>query len=299
MFLFGLILLQACVGPPDQALNWRKQWELLILTEDGGMVDARITVGNTGVLRRQGHVRANRWSSKDTPILFALDGGPGDVDISDMHDAVRVGSSLLGRYESGDNWTLRVSNEDANAIIHVDPGGPDAPLSTALEGDGQWTMTAPITHGKAHGWFTAGRRGGMFEGRAIALQHGGDGIAGPRSATFVLGEGISIGIDAHEGQRLTWARMGDMDIDMSDVAQRNEPDGAHTIDFRPAADLVVTLEPTDVGGSIATDGHLYEPERLLARLHGLNSSRTVTRTRAEVLYEGKKTSASGLLVRTE
>ena len=46
MFLFGLILLQACVGPPDQALNWRKQWELLILTEDGGMVDASGGVGD-------------------------------------------------------------------------------------------------------------------------------------------------------------------------------------------------------------------------------------------------------------
>ena len=48
----------------------------LILTEDGGMVDARITVGNTGLLRNQGHLRANRWSSIDSPILFALTEGP-------------------------------------------------------------------------------------------------------------------------------------------------------------------------------------------------------------------------------
>ena len=202
MLSIGIMLLQACIGPPDQALNWRKQWELLILTEDGGMVDARISVGNTGILRRQGHLRANRWAAKDTPILFSLDGGPGDVDISDMHDAVRVGSTLLGRYETGDNWTLRISDDSANAIIHVDPGGPDAPMSTALEDHGQWTITAPITHGKAHGWFTAGRRGGMFEGRAIAIQRGGDGQPGPRTAAFVLGDGVSIGLDAHEGQRL-------------------------------------------------------------------------------------------------
>jgi hypothetical protein len=293
-----MMLVLACAGPPDNALTWREQWELLILTEDGGLVDAQITVGNTGILRKQGHLRANRWSAIDSPILFSLDGGPGDVDISDSHDAVRVGSSLLGRYESGDNWTLRVSDETANAIIHIDPGGPEVPLATGMNDSGQWTMSTPITHGAAHGWFTAARRGGMFEGRSIALQRGGDGVAGPRRASFVMSNGISIGIDEQGEQRLAWARIGDMDIAMNDLEQSFGPNGEHILDFRPSADLVVSLRPTNTGGTTRTDEHLYAPERAIAKMAGLTATRTVRRADVEVVHEGATRSASGVVVQT-
>ena len=300
MFVFVLTLLFACQGSPTDAITWREQWELLILTEDGGLVDARVGVGNTGILRRQGHLRANRWSALDSPILFALDGGPGDIDMSDSHDAIRVGSALLGRYESGDNWTLRVSDETANAIVHVDPGGPTPPMATSLDPSGQWTMTSPITHGSAHGWFTAGRRGGMFQGRAVALHRGGDGRpSGPRHAAFVLGNGISIGLDEQGGQRLAWARIGDMDVPMDDLKQQVDAGGTHILDFRPAAALEVRLRPTGVGGTLDVLDHLYAPERFVAQTAGLLALRTVLRAEAEIIHEGTVLTSTGLIIRSE
>jgi hypothetical protein len=300
MSIAWIILLAGCAGPPTDAITWREQWELLILTEDGGLVDARVGVGNTGILRRQGHLRANRWSAVDSPILFGLDGGPGDVDVSDSHDAIRVGSALLGRYESGDNWTLRVSDDDANAIVHVNPGGPVPPMATSMDDSGQWTMTSPITHGAAHGWFTAGRRGGMFEGRAIALHRGGDGRpSGPRQAAFVLGTAISIGFDEQGDQRLAWARIGDMDVPMDDLRQTIDADGMHTLDFRPTADLEVRLRPNGVGGSLDVHDHLYAPEKVLAQAAGLLSYRTVLRADVELLHQGEQLLSTGVIIRAE
>ena len=293
------MFLHACVGSPNTAITWREQWELLILTEDGGLVDTRITVGNTGLFRNQGHLRANRWSATDSPIIFSLDGGPGDVDVSDTHDAVRVGTALLGRYESGDNWTLRISDETANAIIHVDPGGPSVPLATQLDETGQWSISSAISHGTAHGWFTAGRRGGMFEGRSIALQRGGDATPSARTASFVLGTGISIGIAEQGDQRLAWARIGDIDIPMDDLQQTVDESGGHHLDFRPAEDLVVHLRPAKVGGTMPQLDHLYGPEKMIAEWNGFSPSRSVFRSKAEVTHNGTTRFVSGLIIRQE
>ena len=298
-FVLGIIFLQVCSGPANTAITWREQWELVILTEDGGLVDARITVANTGLLRNQGHLRANRWSATDSPILFALDGGPGDVDVSDTRDAVRVGSALLGRYESGDNWTLRVSDDTANAIIHIDPGGPSVPLARDKDASGQWTMSAAMTHGSAHGWFTAGRRGGMFEGRAIAIQRGGDANPSPRIASFVVGGDVSIGVDEQGNQRLAWARIGDMDISMESLRQLVDDAGNHTLDFRPSENLVVRLPASAVGGVVNHNDHLYGPERMIAQWTGFSQSRSIFRAQAEIAHNGELRTVSGVILRSE
>ncbi len=300
MLPFLLAWTLGCAGPPTDSLTWREQWELFVLTEDGSLIEGRVSVGNTGLYRGQGHFKASRWMPGTTPILFAMDGGPADVDVGDSHESVRVGSALLGQYEDGPHWSLRLANEEANAIMRVDPGGPEVELSTAIDSSGQWTAAVPISHGRAHGWFTAGRRGGMFEGRSIAIHRGGDGAMGEtRSLTAVMGSEVSIGLDEQGGTRTVWARIGDRDVPTVDLQRRIDPQGRTIMDFRPAADLVVTVTPGPVGGTFDAHDGLFAFERFVAHASGSMGERSVYRGRAEVEWKGRLTSVSALVLTVE
>jgi hypothetical protein len=289
-----------CAGPPTDSLTWREQWEIFVLTEDGSLIEGRVSVGNTGLYRGQGHFKASRWMPGTTPILFAMSGGPADVDVGDAHESVRVGSALLGQYEDGPHWSLRLANEEANAIMRVEPGGPEVELATAIDSGGQWTSAVPISHGRAHGWFTAGRRGGMFEGRAVAIHRGGDGAMGEsRNLVALLGTDISIGLDEQGGTRSVWARMGDQDVPTVDLKREVDAQGRTILDFRPSADLVATVTPGSVGGSF--DGHegLFGFERVVARTAGSMGERHVHRARADIEWKGATISASALVLTVE
>ncbi len=300
MPLSAFLLWMGCNGAPTDAITWREQWELLVLTEDGGLIDGRATVSNTGVLRGQGHLRVNRWTKEGTPIFFAMDGGPADVDIADAHDAVRVGSALLGRYEEGPHWTLRLSAEEAHTSVHVNPGGPQPPMATEMDATGQWTIASPITMGLAHGWFTAGKRGGIFEGRAVALHRGGDGRpAGPRDASFIMGNGVAIGFDQQGSHRLLWAQIRDQDLDTKDAQLLQGEDGNQVLDFRPSADLVVRLSPTGVGGTTDGFSDLYLAEKWVAELANLRAKRTVKRATAHVDFQGEEIRTTGVMIRVD
>ncbi|MEC8193285.1 MAG: hypothetical protein VX127_11165 [Myxococcota bacterium] len=291
--LWGL----GCASAPTESLTWREQWELFVLTEDGSLIEGRVATGNTGLYRGQGHFTASRWMPGTTAIVFAMDGGPADVDVSDAHESVRVGSALLGRYEEGPHWTLRLAHEEANAIVHVDPGGPPVDLATSLVDGKQWTVAVPIANGDAHGWFTAGRRGGKFEGRALAVHRGGDGaIREPRTLVTALGNGISIGLDRQGTNRAGWARIGDRDIPTDRVVHATGARGESILDFRPQTDLVVTVTPGTIGGNFDGHAELLAGERLVAGAWGHRGDRRIRRGKAEVAFEGEDLVASGLVL---
>lgn len=295
--MFWLLAILGCSDRPTDSLLWRESWEVLIATQGGGLIDARATVGNTGLLRGQARLHLDRWSQTESPILYGVHGGPEDVDVSTARDAVRVGTTLIGRYESGENWTIRASSEEANAILHIDPGGPKPPMATGRIGDGQWTLTAPITQGPVHGWYTAGKRGGLVEGYAVALHRGGDGRAeGPRTAAFVVSPTISIGFDQQDDVSLRWARVDDRDFSIEDARLTQSADGSARLDLRPSADLWIQFEPSDAGGS--TDGldHLLPPERWVAKAASHTALRTIRRYTAVIHIEGTIRRSAGLLV---
>jgi hypothetical protein len=295
MLLFlGLL---ACGGSPSDSLLWREAWEVLISTTDSGVVDGRAAVGNTGLLRGQGHLNLDRWSTDESPMLYSIHGGPEDVDVSGTRDAVRIGSALIGRFETGENWTIRASSDAASAILHIDPGGPQPPIATGRIGDGQWTATAPITQGPVHGWYTAGKRGGLVEGLAIALHRGGDGRAeGPRRAAFAVSRDLTIGFDQQDAITLSWARVKDRDFPMEDARLSLSADGSARLDLRPSADLWIKFEPTGAGGQRDGLEHLLPPERLLAEASGHHAQRQVQRTSAVIHLEGKIIRSAGILL---
>ena len=295
-----LCLLLSCAGPPTDALSWREQWEILILTEDGGIIEGIANTGNTGMYRGEGQFRANRWFTSGTPILFGMDGGPADVDVSSAHDAVRVGSALVGRFDDGEHWTMRFSNDEANAIVRIDPGGPQPPLSTGMSAEGQWTLASPISNGRSHGWFTAGRRGGMFEGKSVALHRGGDGRPpGPRQTVVIMGPRVSIGLDSHGSQRLAWARIGDLDLPTSGLTFSVSESGNGTLDFGPETALSIDLVPTGCSGTSEVHQDLSVLERLMADFSGLATSRTVRRAKTRFKLGEEEFSASAVIVDVE
>jgi len=286
-----------CAETPPESLTWREQWELFVVTEDGSLIEGRVVTGNTGLYRGQGRFRASRWMPGTTPIVFAMDGGPADIDIGNGHESVRVGAALLGRYEDGPHWTLRLAHEEANAIVHVDPGGPLIDLATGMNDERQWTTAVPIANGQAHGWFTAGRRGGKFEGRALALHRGGDGALGaPRAMVSAFGPEISIGFDQQGPTRSVWARIRDRVISTESVVHRVNKDGTVSLDFRPSADLMMTVVSTEVGGQFNGHDGLMLGERWVAEAVGKPAKRTVNRGRATIEFEGETLSTSGVIL---
>ena len=295
--LLSLFLSCGGGGTPTESLTWREQWEIMVLTEDGGLIEGTATVGNTGMFRGAGHFRARRWFKGDAPILFEMDGGKADVDVGKTHDSVRIGSALIGRFEDGEHWSMRFSHEEANAIVRIDPGGPPPPMSTGLSGSGQWTVTSPVSNGRTHGWFTAGRRGGIFEGQAVTLHRGGDGRPeGGRETAVLLGRGVSIGVDRQADQRLAWARVGDADLPLDTVELTIRTDGSGQIDFRPTLDLVIPITPTRVGGEVDALAHLSAPEQVLAESLGLSSTRRVRRGQASFTLDGTEHRAAAVTV---
>ena len=294
MFFALLSLLTGCSGSPTDLLTWREQWEIVVLTEDGGLIEGVASVGNTGMFRGEGQFRARRFFRNGSPILFEMDGGPADVDISRSRDSARIGSALIGRFDEGEHWTLRFSHDQANAIIRIDPGGPNPPLATTMLPSGQWTVASPISHGPTHGWFTAGRRGGMFEGSAIAFHRGGDGRpSDDRRTAVVLGPGVSIGIDIQADQRLQWARIGDEDLPLDTVSVDIATNGSTRIDFRPTVDLNIELRPTGVGARTNGYDHLLAPERWIANASNMKSDRSIDRTRGQFQFGEKIYTVSG------
>ena len=300
MLFTPLLLLLSCDGAPSEALTWREQWEIIVLTEDGGLIEGIASVGNTGMFRGEGQFRARRLFRKASPILFEMDGGSADIDVSDAHDSVRIGSALVGRFEDGEHWTMRFAHEQANAIVRIDPGGPTPPMATMMLDSGQWTATTPISHGQTHGWFTAGRRGGMFEGTAIAFHRGGDGRPNTeRQAAVLMDSDVSIGIDRQGGQELRWARIGDSDLPLDDLRVRIRTDGSGTIDFGTALDLVIELHPSGVSGESNAFDHLLPVEQRLAELAGLRGARHLHRTRASFTHDGTPYTVGGFTLRVD
>ncbi len=298
MILLWLVL--GCSQAPTDALTWREAWEVLIATEDGGIIDAHASIGNSGMMRGEGRVHIDWWASGETPILYTIEGGPNDIDVSDARDAVRVGTALVGRYEEGDHWTVRAASDGANAILRINPGGIAPPMATALVGGGQWTISAPMTLGTAHGWYTAGKRGGMLQGRSVVLHRGGDGQPnGPRKGLFILGNEASIGIDQQGDLQLAWANIGGQDFDLTEVKLTTSANGEVQFDLRPAQALQVRVKPLPVGGMRDGHEHLLAPEQWAARSWGRGARRQIQRGIATISMNDREFRSPAILLSVE
>jgi hypothetical protein len=288
-----LTLFLACAGAPTDALAWRETWELLALPEDGGALDVRATVGNTGLLRGQGHLRVDRWFSAQTPIPFGRDVAPEDVRLEPERRGVALGPDRLGW--TGTAWQLVAETQDALARVELLAGATDLPRSAWLEGGGQWTVEAAVPLGQARGLVSTPGRGGLLEGFGVLLHRGGDGVPeGPREAAFVLGPQLSLAIDRQGQGQLAWAIIRGRRVDASDATLSIDADGTALVDFRPTVNLAARIRPRGPPRQSDAHAHLLLPERWAAR--GFPSRRSVRRGLAEVSYEGTRLETAALLL---
>lgn len=147
------------------------------------------------------------------------------------------------------------------------------------------------------GWLEAGQRGGMLRGRAVVLHRFGDRLPPePRTAVFVLGPDISIGADLQGGARLLWAEVDGQILDPPGVKLTNAPGKPVVLDFRPELDLVVRVRRRKPRHEQRLDAHLSSAEGALLRALSWPAAHTLQAGVAEVLFEGERHVARGLML---
>ena len=298
----GLLLALAggCQSAPEDRLSWRESWELLALLEGRQLIDARVVVGNTGVLRGQAQLKLDRWTRRETPLRFAQQAAP----VAVRRD-LAVGSIALagnGLLHEDAVWSLRVADEHVNALLRLEPlahdGGDALPQVTWASGDGErWQAQADVAAGSVSGWMAAGERGGLVRGVGLLLRRSGAGQpALPRQAAFVVTQSVQLGVDVQGEGRLAWAWIDGVALPLDTLAIRPaEVDGGLVVDLRPAAPLVATFTPGRSGGQTLPYEHLTRPERWLLE-RGRDTTRTVQDAEVEVWYDGQPQRLSGILL---
>ena len=279
-------------------LTTQDHWELIGINHDLSVLDARITTGNTGLLKGQGHVRVD-WLFRDqTPVYHGRDGLADEVTVPER-GGLMVGPDGLALMED-DSWRLQVRDAEAQAELSLVPqlGGPPAVVWT--DGERSTTLSAPVVLGGLHGFLSSGSRSALVDARAVLTHRTGDAtvalVGTRRLAVYVLGEGLTIGMDQTGGQALAWAVVGDLVFDARDARLTEGEKGRLVLDLRPTADLVVHVLPRRPRSIRHPWEHLHRLERwLLSAWHGTPRRRTQG-AQARLLIGGEALEARAVIL---
>lgn len=296
-------LLGACGGQPSDSLSWRESWEMLVLGQDGSVIDARLSVSNTGLLRSQGHLRAERWSEDEQPIIYARDVAPVEVAVNAERTAVRFGYDglALGEEQTApQTWTLRARDDEARVLLHLTPAEPSAVRAAAWqEGGGQWTLSAPVPRGQVTGWVSATEQGGLVDGWGTLLHRGGDGRPqGRRTTLLIVGRDVGLGLDTQGQGRLSWAWLDGQELSLGRPTVKLERRGPSTIRFESGVEVELRLS-RKVGGERLLYEHLLGPEQRVLSWLGQWRERRVRRGWARVRHEGRELLAAAVLIEVD
>ena len=289
-----LLWTTACAGPPTGRLTWRESWEFISLTSRGHVVDGRVTVGNTGVLRGQGHLRLDRWMESGAPIRYHRTSAPGETGVFPDRERVRIGDDLLDLERH--TWSLNVNADEANAVLHLAPTSRlKVPPVSALVGPGQWTVTASVPAGRTTGWIEAGERGGNLEGRGTLLYRGGDGLPrGPRRTLILQGGDASIGFDSHGSMTLAWVHLDGQALNAQGADLVETQDGWML--NLPGADVTALLTRRPVAGEAPLHPDASPLDTLGMSMLGMGSIRSVQALQASVVRPGSTQVVPGVLI---
>ncbi len=275
--VFGLSALVGCsAGSPSEALSYVERWELLGVTGDGSVVDARVTIGNAGLLKGQGRIEVDHWPRMGEPIRYARWSTPSATERSgDGRTLTLDTDQVRGSGDRVQQWHLRARSDDANAVLHVQGKGQSVPAVTETIGGGEWSVGAPVGIGALQGWLEAGERGGKVDGWGVVLRRGGDGRPGQdRRGLYVLSDDLVLGLDEQGPVRLVWGLLDGRPLDLSSAALTYDS-GVVGLDLRPAENLAVAFELTTAWGTTDRLGHWAPPERWVMSAMGGRSPRQV------------------------
>jgi len=263
-------LIFACIGP-DEGARQTSTWTVLANNVDLGLLDVRLSQGNTGMLAGQGTVRAAWLPLKDGALHYTRRALPGDT--REDETGVWVGPDSL--HQEGTDWELSIQSGMMDARVQFKNQLESLPPSTAPG----WTVQ-PIFAGRMSGVLRSGTQSAILDGSAVGIHRFGSnppGLRGTsRRSAYVLDDDLAIGIDQSGAQALAFAVVGGTTLDPSTAVLTKTPDGVY-MDFRPAVDLEVIFSPRKPHLQTDPWDHLLGVERWIA---GLRFGRPVRRVRA-------------------
>ncbi len=249
------LILLSCEGEASPA--WRERYEWLVLTNQGGVIDATFQVGNTGLERGEGvlELRRSQPGAEGSALRGVIPSGA----LERSPDGRRIGQGNEGLLLREGVWGLRHGEAESNALLQLKVD----PLVRAIEGgDTRWRMTVPVPVGEATGWIEDHGQGGPIEGRGVLLHHGGTALwPGPRLGVFLLDDTLCLGLDRQGDRQTAWAFRDGEPLDAADA--RVEEDGEGLLLTFPSARIEarITLRPARVVSNASL--RLSPPERWL------------------------------------
>ena len=226
-----LMALLACQGNPSDRLTWRESWQIVGLDADGTFIDGSVTVGNTGLLRGQGHLRVSLYPRTESPVL--LHGGAGPNEVLIEKEEVRLGSDSLSLEEK--TWTLAVreGQEALDATIRLTrPVGEVGPV-TLQGGERQWLLGLPVPFGTLTGVWRAGEQVGLIDGVGCGIRQAGDAWpSDDRRSLYIFTRSEMIGVELKGDEALAW--MSDEDgVQVGHTAVITEGDRTLSVSLLP------------------------------------------------------------------
>jgi len=239
------------------------------INQNGALIDARFTVSNTGLLRGQGTLRLDWVPRKGMPILYSRRAHPGARE--PVADGLAFGLDRLAR--AGDVWQLDVREDNVSARLQLVPELPEEPPARWDRAGRAWSVGLPVLVGRLPGFVRSSAADDVIDGRGLLLRRRGDDPPMLRGADrlgiYLLGAGVSVGVDQTGGRALSWASVGDLVLPAGDATIVKKRRGVFELDFRPALDLTIRVKARQQKLRSHPWEHLSRPERwLLGRLVG-------------------------------
>jgi len=293
------LCLAACSSAPADKLTWRDVWNLVVVDESGLLVDAQLIRSNTGLLRGQGHLNMTVFPTRDSAVVLYHSAPPQAVTVDPVSGSLRLMQNGLEHRDDG-GWTLNVreGREALDATFHLTPAAPEIPPVTLVEGQRQWALGVPVSHGQVTGAWRAGHQGGLIQGHGVLVRQNMDtwpGVEPRRSSLYLISADQSIGVEMVGERSLAWLATDGEVLTSTTVTMKRQ---GRQLELSLEPELPVTAKIRVGVRSIVREtwGHLLPFERWLVRIAAGWPLRSYERGRAQVSVRGEPTTTPALLV---
>ena len=258
LLLWALAL--GCGGAPAEEAGWLQSTSLFGLTQDGGLLYLRATVGNTGLWKGAGHLRLVRSLGEGAPITLARHEPAERVQRDPAHGLLMIGPDGFSR-EEGRHAFVHRGPESGLSLTLWPSALPAAEASRLTEAGERHVEIGPLC-GAFDGWLEAGGVGGRLGGKATLLRDGGDRPAPLPRYTFFAADGDTcLFVDGSPAEALGSVSDAGVTIPLGLAADdaggvRLAPEGLATHTWS-----AVGSEPV---AQFELDAHLHPLERSLA-----------------------------------
>ena len=298
--LILLLQILACSNVPSDSLRYRNHWEVLGVTDHYGLIDTRITLGNTDLFRQQGQIQFDHWPQNESATRHSRLVFRDQLSVDEELHQTSLGPDHFRIDPELNAFQMSIKSTQLKASLYVQNGGPQVQTTTWEGNTGQWTTDIAVADGKIQGWIHAGRQGGPIDGRAVVIHREGNAIpplmanGRARQDLYLFGQKMSLGLTIEGPIQSAWLQIDGADLDASAAQSTQLSDTEWKLDFRPNADVVATISSLHFDGETNIRDRYLFVERLLLRLWRPDPVRTVAAVRGTVMSDGEETPIWGV-----